>query len=149
MVVCFTLNELEIKIVFHPDRPLVNTFSHTFDKPGYGGEIFGKLQNYDSTVKEYGVVFSATDSEPRLGKFNCSKFPSRLGIEADGYYGIQLKGTGILSGITYFAVPYVSYESNDGTLITQYGERIAFTPQSLIVNSFLDTSPLDENGEIK
>jgi len=129
----------DINIVFKPNKPLVNTFKNTFDAPGYGGVIFGQLINYDSTVKEYGIVFSATNPEPRINEFDCQKFRSLLGFNANGYYGIQLKGNGVLAGLTYFAVPYVIYENDDGTKTTSYGERIAFTPQSVVINSFLNS----------
>ncbi len=91
-----------------------------------GSITFGTITlGYGAVVKEYGVVYSATQTLPEVGtgdaitlKANSAKAP----LNAKNQFGIYLLGNG-LAGKSYYTRPYVIYTDATGEH-TVYGNAV-------------------------
>ena len=104
--------------------PTINTFDKTYVPDDKTNSVtFGTVaEGSKTTVKEYGIVYSATDSaDPQIGKENCYKLKAEKALSANGHYGIEIKGD-LLLNTTYYTRTYVIYEKEDGTEAILYGE---------------------------
>ena len=104
--------------------PTINTFDKTYVPDDKTNSVtFGTVaEGSKTTVKEYGIVYSATDSaDPQIGKENCYKLKAEKALSANGHYGIEIKGD-LLLNTTYYTRTYVIYQAADGTEKTVYGE---------------------------
>ena len=104
--------------------PTINTFDKTYVSDDKTNSVtFGTVaEGSKTTVKEYGIVYSATDSaDPQIGKENCYKLKAEKALSANGHYGIEIKGD-LLLNTTYYTRTYVIYQAADGTEKTVYGE---------------------------
>ncbi len=80
----------------------------------------------DYLLKEYGVVYSDTDTTPTIEE-GASKYPGFLKNDA-GQFGIKLYGTGLRIGTTYYTTPYAIYENATTGEQIAYGASTSFTP---------------------
>ena len=104
--------------------PAIHTFDKTYVPDDKTNSVtFGTVaEGSKTTVKEYGIIYSATDStDPQIGKENCYKLKAEKALSANGHYGIEIKGD-LLLNTTYYTRTYVIYEKEDGTEAILYGE---------------------------
>ncbi len=116
---------IEVTFAEIPETPpTLSTFDKTYVSDDKTNSVtFGTVaEGSKTTVKEYGIVYSATDSvDPQIGKENCYKLKAEKALSANGHYGIEIKGD-LLLNTTYYTRTYVIYQAADGTEKTVYGE---------------------------
>ena len=91
-----------------------------------GNITFGTITlGYGTTIKEWGIVYSATQSHPEIGVGDAQTLKAEgkaHPLNSKNQYGIELKGT-VLAGTSYYTRPYVIYTDSAGDHI-QYGEPV-------------------------
>lgn len=103
--------------------PTLTTFANTYVPEDKTASVtFGTVaQGNNTTVKEFGIVYSAEDStDPQIGKKGCYKLAAKKALSTNGHYGIEIAGD-LLAHTSYYTRTYVIYEATDGTENTIYG----------------------------
>ena len=107
--------------------PSVAPFQQVYIPAEKNGNItFGTITlGYGTTIKEWGIVYSATQSHPEIGVGDAQTLKAEgkaHPLNSKNQYGIELKGT-VLAGTSYYTRPYVIYTDSAGDHI-QYGDPV-------------------------
>ncbi len=108
-----------LTVTFEEVTPTVAAFAKVFatgkDKDSV---TFGRYDNVDGwEVKEYGVVYSNSNSEPKINGANCQALAAKTANTA-GQFGIYLTNTALM-GDSYYTRPYIKAVKN-GESTEQY-----------------------------
>ena len=119
------------------DGPVIQSVPY-LAKEGKNTYVFGRVTPSGYTIKEYGILYSAKDSDPEYGEEGVKAVKSEFAHNSSGYYGFKIVQP--VEDMEYYIRPYAIY---DNDLVV-----CSYDVLNVKSGELHDVSSTYENGEI-